>query len=271
MTTREMFRIGDVANLMGLSRDTLRYYEKRGLLNSRKGENGYRYYTRQDISRLLGILYQRKMDIALDDIERIWGKGESVSSLSQIMQDRLAEEEAAIRKHRQTIARLQLTKRDCDNIQNHLDKILLTEPPQSYVIVPHTDMNSAIPTWFEYTQKYAGMDMMYIYHEYTWKKNGAGLEISYRNTSLRLNADLVPYVDYDFTAEPHQVTPAATCLTTFRTSDRQAPSEADLLPMVRRAEELGLNASQSVYCTFLTQGLQEGRQTYYLQLYLPVF
>ena len=46
---QKTYRIGDVANLMGLSRDTLRYYEKRGILSSKKEENGYRYYTEEDI------------------------------------------------------------------------------------------------------------------------------------------------------------------------------------------------------------------------------
>ena len=47
-------------NLMGISRDTLRHYEKRGLLTAKKAANGYRYYTEADISRFISILYQRK-------------------------------------------------------------------------------------------------------------------------------------------------------------------------------------------------------------------
>ena len=43
MTEKQRYLIGDVANLMGISRDTLRYYEKRGILSSEKGDNGYRY------------------------------------------------------------------------------------------------------------------------------------------------------------------------------------------------------------------------------------
>ena len=60
---KSKYLIGDVANLMGISRDTLRHYEKRGLLTARKAANGYRYYTEADISRFISILYQRKMDI----------------------------------------------------------------------------------------------------------------------------------------------------------------------------------------------------------------
>ena len=37
-------RIGAMAQATGLSRDTLRFYEKRGLLRAQRGANGYRDY-----------------------------------------------------------------------------------------------------------------------------------------------------------------------------------------------------------------------------------
>ena len=50
------YLIGDVANLIGMSRDTLRHYEKLGILSSEKGDNGYRYYTAKQIDYLDTIL-----------------------------------------------------------------------------------------------------------------------------------------------------------------------------------------------------------------------
>lgn len=55
MDTQEYF-IGDAANLTGVSRDTLRLYEKKGLITIRKKENGYRYFTEDDIYYLSDIL-----------------------------------------------------------------------------------------------------------------------------------------------------------------------------------------------------------------------
>jgi hypothetical protein len=37
-------QIGEIAEATGLSRDTLRFYEKRGLLRARRSANGYRDY-----------------------------------------------------------------------------------------------------------------------------------------------------------------------------------------------------------------------------------
>ena len=87
------YKIGDVAKLKGLSRDTLRHYEKRGILTSQREENGYRYYTDQDISRLISILYQRKMNIRLGDMKTLQHSENSIDDLTAIMDIRLREEE----------------------------------------------------------------------------------------------------------------------------------------------------------------------------------
>ena len=49
------YKIGTVAKLLGVSPETLRLYERSGILTSERkdGENGYRYYSRLDITALL--------------------------------------------------------------------------------------------------------------------------------------------------------------------------------------------------------------------------
>jgi DNA-binding transcriptional MerR regulator len=67
-------RIGEVARDLGVSTDTLRFYERAGLLpRTRRGENGYRQYARDDVERLHLILDLRRLDLALDDAARLAG------------------------------------------------------------------------------------------------------------------------------------------------------------------------------------------------------
>ena len=47
-----MYRISQLASRVGLSRSTLLYYEKLGLIQSRRSSNGYRYFTEADRQRL---------------------------------------------------------------------------------------------------------------------------------------------------------------------------------------------------------------------------
>ena len=51
------YLIGDMSEIVGVSRDTLRFYEKKGIIKARKKENGYRYYLEEDLFRLMVILY----------------------------------------------------------------------------------------------------------------------------------------------------------------------------------------------------------------------
>ena len=66
MTT---YRIGDLSRLLDLSADTLRYYEKIGLLNNvaRTG-SGIREYSEQNVSTLKFIQRAQKMNFKLAEI-----------------------------------------------------------------------------------------------------------------------------------------------------------------------------------------------------------
>lgn len=268
---KEKYLIGDVANMMGLSRDTLRYYEKRGILSSEKGDNGYRYYTERDISKLIAILYQRKMDIGLDDMEALWTEGDTLNQLTRITGIRLEEEMQAIRRHEQTIARLRITQTDCENISSHLNQVTMQNFPSAFVIVPHTTIKESVELWFQYAKDYSGLDMMYAFDEYTWKPDGDSVTTEYKNTQLILHQDLKQIVDYDIQEQITPVTKPSLCVSSFCISEHRTPSPAVILPMIEWAKAQGLMISHQLYSTFAFQGLHSGHNIYYLQIYIPVF
>ena len=49
------YKIGEVAKLLGISSETVRYYEREGVIQSQKidQESGYRYYEALDINALM--------------------------------------------------------------------------------------------------------------------------------------------------------------------------------------------------------------------------
>ncbi len=166
---KDKYLIGDVAGLMGMSRDTLRHYEKRGLVTARKADNGYRYYTESDLSKLVGILYQRKMDIGLSDIASLWNEQSSVDTVElydEIITQRLEDEKEAIRQHECTIARLKMSQKDCSNIRKYHGKIIECSLPDSYIIHPDLDFRHGIEQWFEYAREDTGLDVMYLFDAY---------------------------------------------------------------------------------------------------------
>lgn len=72
-----LFTIGQVTRMYHLRHDTLRYYDKIGLLKpTLKKENGYRYYTIRDLELLEFILLSRQLDIPLKRLQDILNQGD---------------------------------------------------------------------------------------------------------------------------------------------------------------------------------------------------
>jgi DNA-binding transcriptional MerR regulator len=66
------YRIGDVTGKLGLSADTLRYYERIGLLpRVARNAAGIRFYNDQDISRIKFIQRAQKMNFTLAEIAEL--------------------------------------------------------------------------------------------------------------------------------------------------------------------------------------------------------
>ncbi|MFD1418567.1 MerR family transcriptional regulator [Companilactobacillus keshanensis] len=64
------YRIGDFAKVTGLSSPTLRYYEKEGLINPHRTENGLRYYTDQDTNWIKFLLHLKSTGMTIEQLKQ---------------------------------------------------------------------------------------------------------------------------------------------------------------------------------------------------------
>ncbi len=65
-------RSGELARISGVSADTLRHYERKGLLKPHRASNGYREYPRQAVDRVRLIRAAIAIGFKLDDLERVF-------------------------------------------------------------------------------------------------------------------------------------------------------------------------------------------------------
>lgn len=66
-----LLRSGDVARIAGVSTDTLRHYERKGLLVPRRSRNGYREYPPHTLERVRMIRRSLAVGFTLDELARI--------------------------------------------------------------------------------------------------------------------------------------------------------------------------------------------------------
>jgi DNA-binding transcriptional MerR regulator len=121
-------RIGELARDLGVSADTLRYYERSGFLPSpARSENGYRAYGAPERDRLRLLLDLRRLDIPLEEAARLAGWCQSghcedtTAELPQVLAARRRALRARIDGLRELEARL-------DALERHLQ---LSELPMA--------------------------------------------------------------------------------------------------------------------------------------------
>lgn len=118
-----ILRIRDLSRIVGVETETIRYYEKVGLLPApARSENGYRAYTQQHVERLAFIRHCRSLDISLPDIQNLL-QLMSNPHADGVDVDRLIEQQ--LQKVRARLTSLQalekqlLTLQNCCNAQSH--------------------------------------------------------------------------------------------------------------------------------------------------------
>lgn len=68
------YRIGDLASQLSVAVETIRYYEKEGLLpQPARSEGNYRLYTNAERQRLEFILHCRALDMTLHEVRQLLG------------------------------------------------------------------------------------------------------------------------------------------------------------------------------------------------------
>lgn len=94
-------RIGELAQQLGITAESLRFYERRGLLPTpARSENGYREYTSTDVERLRLLIGLRQLDLPLDQAAELSalcaaGRCDEVSADLQVA---LGEKRAELRR-----------------------------------------------------------------------------------------------------------------------------------------------------------------------------
>lgn len=111
-------RIKELAEATGVDVDTIRYYEKQGLLpEPARQDNGYRDYASTHLERLAFIRHCRALEMPLADIRRLLGAldapGEPHPDVDRLVQEQIDKVRARLKSMRALEKQLLLLKASC--------------------------------------------------------------------------------------------------------------------------------------------------------------
>jgi DNA-binding transcriptional MerR regulator len=86
--------IGTLAEMSGLSRDTLRFYEQRGLIRSTRSANGYRLYAAETVHLLGYIRIAQRLGFTLgqigESLPALWNSAMPQAEINALLSEKVA-------------------------------------------------------------------------------------------------------------------------------------------------------------------------------------
>jgi len=112
-----MYTIGQVAKFLGVSRDTLKFYEEKELVKPKQNSgNGYREYNRFDIYDITTVNFYREMDIEIKKIQEL-RKGKSIEGIQTLFEEKMQEVIKEIEYKKLLVKKLQIVQEDCEKVK----------------------------------------------------------------------------------------------------------------------------------------------------------
>lgn len=138
----DKYLIGNIADYFGVSRDTIRHYDKLGILSPRKShENNYRYYSREDFMALTYVFLLRHMDIPLDEIKCMMFD----ATLEKALEIMLAQEKKILKQISNLNELLKYVKDYQECFQNAMDytSVFVTRESPAFLIKRTENFNGS--------------------------------------------------------------------------------------------------------------------------------
>ncbi|MFT8312994.1 MAG: MerR family transcriptional regulator [Clostridium sp.] len=134
---KSIYNIGDLVKELKINKETIRYYEKIGLLSDpKKDKNGYRIYSKEDIQKIRFILIVKKFGFSLKEISMLLPKiydeilEENMENIKAIVEYKISEIDNKINELEETKRLLQKVNDNilsqnrecCNDIETYLRK-----------------------------------------------------------------------------------------------------------------------------------------------------
>ena len=139
------YKIGEVARLLGLTTQALRFYEQEGVVTPKKSENGTRYYDEDQLILLLSFKKYRQADFSVQDIVTHFKDDHIAGLRTQLLtqRDALLAQSELLRRRADA---LETFERRLAYAQAHLDEPMICDRPPFWLLKSSLSELSATDT-----------------------------------------------------------------------------------------------------------------------------
>ena len=139
---KKTYRTSQLLDILGVSRDALRYYEGQGIVKPKQNNaNNYRQYDDFDIYVLMVADFYKKRNLTMKEVRKLQ-VGSKIDELENLLEIKAMELEETIRNKKYMLQKIKETKKFCEGLEEHLYQYSIKQLPVYEVLGEFSDFNA---------------------------------------------------------------------------------------------------------------------------------
>lgn len=262
---KSKYKIGEVSQLLGITPETIRYYEKEGIIMPNKDQmNGYRYYTIQNINELLDVIFYRRIDVPIQDIRNIINKGD-FDDMCNLIQLKSIEMTAKIEKQKIMLKKLNIIQQSINDVKESLYQYSVRAFDTCFILMKDYDgimkAEEGISLFaVEHFEFATYMELFEIRNEEPFKK------CTYMVMDKSIAEDmgiLDELKGKEFIEYPK-------CIYTTIAVKQYTVQIEEILPVLNWMKHSEYEMIGNIYCNYIFYSHENSNQSSYMELYIPI-
>lgn len=276
------FSIGEVAALLGVSKDTLRIYEEKGLFTLERTENGFRKYSLDDIYRLITILFYRSSSLSIHEVSDLL-REPNVQKKQALIEQKIVQEQQEIFTHERNLRRLSIARNYFAASALSGSHCELSQMPEFLVLSDaRTDLSETMFDWFHFAQNSHDLMLCYLNGEYQIENGFSAPTACYLVLSLDelnsirtvstpiQNPQAIQESSHYDTLSVKKTIGGCPALYTIELANNPLPNTAQLQSLTDEAARRGIKLRGDIHSHFLWRSEHADTVSYAIQLFAPV-
>ena len=264
------YKIGEVARILGISADLLRYYEEKGVVSPEKDPlNNYRYYDTWDINYLIDCLWYKNFGFGIEKVAQMVTECtydtllDTLEEKTRLIKENIRRQELLLRRIQTFTERLEATKsyvgkyevRECSPFYYYINRYNSEYDNQAATL----EISRRWLKYMPFTRRYFEIPENAVHggsNDYEW-----GFSVS---------AEYAKELEIDVSPPVHEMLPVLCVHSAFTSSgqERFSPRSIDLLVDYARANNL--EPIGGAFGNLACSVMENGEETGYFEVYLPV-
>ncbi len=257
---KQTYTIGEIASMLRINVDAIRFYERKGLVHPQKNkDNKYRIFTMNNILELLDVIYYRELDMSISEISSILHSG-TKSSMQALLREKRENAQRRLLFERQLIRKIEHIEQIYEMIDTNR-KVSVRKFPKTWIMRQGYKKDEIMKSQIENFTKdqFVMSSVFYSYHIENQEM---------QNLYITMEQNIME--EFEMSWDHCEELNLGTCICKVAKMEKNILQKESLKDMFQYAKRNGFQCEKEIYVHEIPLTSYMDECNYFAEIYLPV-